>query len=188
MFAILTCNLCRCDGKLNQLAANLPAFYQMSTDLSAIFPNADTRKQVWVPRSIHDGDRHAYSLLLLQSRRTYRHPEWFAVRPSRSCLLISQTEVPFLFSTRLLRVHRTVLRRAYRNHKYDISREACIKSASTLLELAEEWLKTDMVIAGWWPVVYGVFSASVVLFITMCRDERLSAHESSITRAIHIIR
>ena len=81
-----------------------------------------------------------------------------------------------------------MLRRAYRNHKYDTSREACIKSASTLLELAEEWLKTDMVIAGWWPVVYGVFSASVVLFITMCRDERLAAHEHSITRAIHIIR
>lgn len=42
----LTFGIKRCDTKLNKLASDLPSFYQLHTDLAAMFPNPEIQNQV----------------------------------------------------------------------------------------------------------------------------------------------
>ncbi|KIK53870.1 hypothetical protein GYMLUDRAFT_49165 [Collybiopsis luxurians FD-317 M1] len=70
--------------------------------------------------------------------------------------------------TRQLRLHRPYLFKGYKDRKYAKSREQCINSARSILNLLKSNDEQSAILLKWWMVLFYGFAAAVVLFIDLC--------------------
>ncbi|KAF5379255.1 hypothetical protein D9757_010680 [Collybiopsis confluens] len=133
-----------------------PTGYEFVTEMDAKL----RKMQEEIPRFFQEGDSTGCSPYATGG--SYQPVDGVKRLELTLCLVMAET--------RRLRLHRPYLFKGYKDRRYAKSREQCINSARTVLNLLKSNNEQSAVLLKWWMILFYGFAAAsaVVLFIDLC--------------------